>query len=182
MTATLTQPLNNPSWNYIFSTRTGNTCDMTVSQNVSGSSRLYVMGNLCLNNNADINQTSLLVKGNLDMDNNSDVGTSASMDSRVETYVGGNCRYHNGAWATPCTATRTAAISFRRRTVPTGSSASTTRCLSSQRRPPIGRTGTPTRSQARRRIARRPTAHAAGPCRPGTTTPLGTTASPPSSS
>ena len=102
VTATLTQPLNNPAWNYIFSTRTGNTCDMTVSQNVTGSSRLYVAGNLCLNNNADINQTSLLVKGNLDMDNNSDVGAPTSMDTRVETYVGGNCRYHTGSWATPC--------------------------------------------------------------------------------
>ena len=102
ITPTLTQPLNNPAWNYIFSTRTGNTCDMTVSQNVTGSSRLYVEGNLCLNNNADINQTSLLVKGNLDLDNNSDVGAPTSMDTRVETYVGGNCQYHNGAWATPC--------------------------------------------------------------------------------
>ena len=48
VTPTLTQPLNNPAWNYIYATGTGQPCDMTVSQNVNGSSRLYVQGNLCL--------------------------------------------------------------------------------------------------------------------------------------
>jgi hypothetical protein len=102
VTATLTQPLNNPAWNYIFSTRTGNVCDMTISNNVTGSSRLYVEGNLCLDNNAQITQTSLLVKGNLDLTVNSAVGASTSMNTRVETYVGGSCQYHSSTWATPC--------------------------------------------------------------------------------
>ena len=48
VTPTLTQPLNNPAWNYIYSTKTGSPCDMTIANNVSGSSRLYVEGNLCL--------------------------------------------------------------------------------------------------------------------------------------
>jgi hypothetical protein len=102
VTATLTQPLNNPAWNYIFNKHTGSTCDMTVSNNVMGSSRLYVAGNLCLSNNAAITQTSLLVRGNLDLGNNASVGASTSMNTRVETYVGGQCRYGGGAWANPC--------------------------------------------------------------------------------
>jgi hypothetical protein len=102
VTPTLTQPLNNPAWNYIYSTGTGQPCDMTIANNVDGSSRLYVEGNLCLSNNVEIDQTSLLVKGNLDLSNNAQVGSSSSMSTRVETYVGGNCRYGGGSWATPC--------------------------------------------------------------------------------
>ena len=102
VTPTYTQPLNNPAWNYIYNKHTGSACDMTLSNNVSGSSRLYVAGNLCLNNNAVVTQTSLIVKGNLDLSNNSAVGAATSMDTRVETYVGGQCRYHTGAWASPC--------------------------------------------------------------------------------
>jgi Tfp pilus assembly protein PilV len=102
VTPTLTQPLNNPAWNYIYATSTGQPCDMTVAQNVSGSSRLYVEGNLCLENNVAITQTSLLVKGNLDLANNASVGAPTSMSTRVETYVGGGCRYGGGSWATPC--------------------------------------------------------------------------------
>jgi hypothetical protein len=103
VTPTLTQPLNNPAWNYIYATGTGQPCDMTVSNNVTGSSRLYVQGNLCLMNNVAITQTSLLVHGNLDLSNNARVGASTSMSTRVETYVGGSCRYGGGSWATPCT-------------------------------------------------------------------------------
>lgn len=103
VTATLTQPLNNPAWNYIFNKHTGSTCDMTLSNNVTGSSRLYVAGNLCISNNAAVTQTSLMVGGNLDLGNNAAVGASTSMSTRVETYVGGQCRYGGGAWANPCT-------------------------------------------------------------------------------
>ena len=103
VTPTLTQPLNNPAWNYIYATATGQPCDMTIANNVTGSSRLYVEGNLCLSNNVDITQTSLLVKGNLDLSNNAQVGASTSMSTRVETYVGGSCRYGGGSWGTPCT-------------------------------------------------------------------------------
>ena len=97
---TNTQNNNNPAWNYIYSRATGSTCDVTLSNNLSGQSRLYVAGNLCLNNNVDITSESLIVRGNLDLGNNADVGTTSS---RVETYVGGNCRYGGGTWATPCT-------------------------------------------------------------------------------
>src|SRR5688500_15315269 len=102
VTPTLTQPLNNPAWNYIYAKGTGQPCDLTISNNVVGSSRLYVEGNLCLSNNVDITQTSLLVKGNLDLSNNAKVGASTSISTRVETFVGGNCRYAGGSWGTPC--------------------------------------------------------------------------------
>ncbi|HXV96297.1 MAG TPA: pilus assembly PilX N-terminal domain-containing protein, partial [Gaiellaceae bacterium] len=102
VTPTLTQPLNNPAWNYIYATGTGQPCDMTVAQNVIGSSRLYVQGNLCLLNNVVVTQASLLVHGNLDLSNNAQVGASTSVSTRVETYVGGSCRYGGGSWATPC--------------------------------------------------------------------------------
>ena len=97
---TNTQTNNSPAWNYIYSRATGSTCDVTLSNNLSGQSRLYVAGNLCLGNNVDFTSESLIVRGNLDLANNADVGTTST---RVETYVGGNCRYGGGTWATPCT-------------------------------------------------------------------------------
>ena len=96
---TLTQPLNNPTWNYVYATRTGNACDQTFSNNVGGTARIYIAGNLCLNNNVGISNGPLIIQGNLDLSNNAFVGTSSSMGTRVETYVGGNCRYGGGSWA-----------------------------------------------------------------------------------
>ena len=90
---TLTQPLNNPSWNYIYATHTGSTCDQTLSNNVSGGSWMYIAGNLCLSQNVGIGATKLIVGGNLDLDNNAFVGDNTSMATRAEAYVGGNCRY-----------------------------------------------------------------------------------------
>jgi Tfp pilus assembly protein PilX len=103
VTPTNTQPLNNPAWNYIYARATGSTCDVDLANNLSGSSQFYVAGNLCLSNNVSITSTSLIVRGNLDLGNNAQVGASTSMSTRVETYVGGNCRYGGGTWATPCT-------------------------------------------------------------------------------
>jgi hypothetical protein len=102
VTPTTTQPLNTPAWNYLFSKSTGLTCDMTLSNNLAGSSRLYVAGNLCLNNNAVVTASELIVHGNLDLSNNAAVGANTSMDTRVQTHVGLQCRYAGGAWANPC--------------------------------------------------------------------------------
>jgi hypothetical protein len=102
VTPTLNQPLNTPAWNYLFSKGTGQTCDMTLSNNLSGSSRLYVAGNLCLSQNATVNSTELIVHGNLSLENNAAVGASTSLDTRVQTHVGGQCNYAGGAWASPC--------------------------------------------------------------------------------
>jgi hypothetical protein len=92
---TNTQPNNNPAWNYIYARATGSPCDVTLSNNLSGQSRFYVAGNLCLSNNVSITSESLIVRGNLDLSNNAQVGSTGS---RVETHVGGNCRYGGGAW------------------------------------------------------------------------------------
>jgi hypothetical protein len=100
VTPNTTQPSNTPAWNYIYARATGSPCDVTVNNNVSGNSRFYVAGNLCLNNNVSITSEALIVRGNLDLSNNAQVGSSGT---RIETFVGGNCRYGGGTWATPCT-------------------------------------------------------------------------------
>jgi Tfp pilus assembly protein PilX len=90
---TLTQPLNNPVWNYLYAGHTGSSCDQTLNNNISGSSRMYVAGNLCLSPNVQLAQSAVIVGGNLDVANNAAVGANTNMSTRVETYVGGNCRY-----------------------------------------------------------------------------------------
>jgi len=92
------QPLNNPVWNYLYAGHTGSTCDQTLSNNISGSSRMYVAGNLCLSPNVQLAQSTVIVGGNLDVSNNAAVGANTSLATRVETYVGGNCRYSVGSW------------------------------------------------------------------------------------
>ena len=98
VTPTITQPLNNPVWNYLYAGHTGSTCDQTLNNNITGSSRMYVAGNLCLNNNVVLTQSAVLVGGNLDVSPGAAVGANTSLSTRVETYVGGNCRYAGGAW------------------------------------------------------------------------------------
>jgi len=90
---TLTQPLNNPAWNYIYATRSGNACDQTLANNVSGGAWMYIAGNLCLKQNVGINSSKLIVGGNLDLENNAFVGANTNIATRTESYVGGTCRY-----------------------------------------------------------------------------------------
>jgi hypothetical protein len=97
ITPTVTQPANNPVWDYMYSTHTGSACDQTLNNNVNGGSWMFVAGNLCLSNNVTVGSSRLVVNGNLDLSNNASVGTGPG--SRVETYVGGNCRYGGGTWA-----------------------------------------------------------------------------------
>jgi hypothetical protein len=98
---TNTQPLNNPAWDYMYATATGNACDETLNNNVLGNARMYVAGNLCIGNNAGASISALVVAGNLDVFNQGSVGANTSMSTRVETSVGGNCRYSVGLWV-PC--------------------------------------------------------------------------------
>src|SRR5512133_1498446 len=99
VTPTTTQPLNNPVWNYLYAGHTGSTCDQILNNNISGASRMYVAGNLCLSPNVQLNQSTVIVGGTLDVSNNAAVGAATNMATRVETYVGGNCRYATGSWA-----------------------------------------------------------------------------------
>src|SRR5437899_6814344 len=104
VTPTITQPLNNPVWNYLYAGHTGSACDQELKNNISGASRMYVAGNLCLSPNVNLAQSQVIVGGNLDLSNNASVGANTSMSTRVETYVGNNCRYGTNAppWVT-CT-------------------------------------------------------------------------------
>jgi len=90
--------LDNPIWNYLYAGHTGSTCDQSLSNNISGTSRMYIAGNLCLSPNVQLAQSKVIVGGNLDVSNNAAVGANTSLSTRVETYVGGNCRYSVGSW------------------------------------------------------------------------------------
>jgi len=90
---TLTQPKNNPVWDYLYAGHTGSACDQTLNNNISGASRMYIAGNLCLSPNVNLAQSKVIVGGNLDLSNNSSVGANTSSSTRVETQVGNNCRY-----------------------------------------------------------------------------------------
>jgi hypothetical protein len=99
VTPSLTQPLNNPVWDYLYAGHTGSTCDQSLNNNISGASRMYVAGNLCLSPNVNLAQSSVIVGGNVDVSNNASIGANTNMSTRVETYVGGSCRYTtSGAW------------------------------------------------------------------------------------
>lgn len=111
-----TQSTENPAWNWIYARRTGNTCDMTVNNAINGSSRLYVAGNLCVHNAAVISNGPLIVRGNLEITHkDARVGSATSMATRVETYVGGNCRRQSGAWAIPCVGDQDSRMIFSKR-------------------------------------------------------------------
>lgn len=117
-----TQPSNNPVWSYIYARATGSPCDVSLANNLAGSSQFYVVGNLCLKQNVGITQASLIVHGNLDLENNAFVGAETSMSTRVETYVGGQCRYAGGAWTsapTSCSGNQDSRKIFSKMTPPT---------------------------------------------------------------
>lgn len=98
VTPNVKQPLGNPVWNYVYAGHTGSTCDQQLNNNVAGSSRMYVAGNLCIGNNAVLSQTSVTVGGNLTLaGGNTAVGAGTSMNTRVQTEVGGNCSFGTGS-------------------------------------------------------------------------------------
>jgi hypothetical protein len=105
---TTTQPLNNPSWNYIFSRATGSGvalsgCDMTLTNSVNVTAPLYVMGNLCLQNTAAISKGPLIVKGSLDQQaTNNHVGSAGTPINAA--HIGKGCRYKAQSLHNPCVA------------------------------------------------------------------------------
>jgi hypothetical protein len=103
----VSQPLNNPSWNYVFDRApnwTGqafNGCDMTISNSVNVTSPLYVLGNLCWQNTAQMTKTKLIVKGSMSMAQSANtVGTSSVPID--EAHVGLGCKLQNNASHNPC--------------------------------------------------------------------------------
>jgi hypothetical protein len=101
-----TQPLNNPSWNYIFSRATGSGvalsgCDMTLQNSVNVTSPLYVMGNLCLKNTSKISKGPLIVMGSMDLQQSQNQAGAAGADLN-EAHIGRGCRYLSQALHNPC--------------------------------------------------------------------------------
>jgi hypothetical protein len=98
---TYTQPLNNPSWNFIYSRATGGTCDMTIQQSVLVNSPLYVAGNLCLQNSSAITAGPLVVQGSLTMDQSANyAGTSTTPLNQLAVRNG--CKWKNNTLHNPC--------------------------------------------------------------------------------
>lgn len=98
---TYTQPLNNPSWNFIYSRATGGLCDMTVTQSVLINSPLYVAGNLCLQNSAAITAGPLIVHGSLTMSQSANyAGTSTTPLNQL--HVKNGCKWKNNPQHNPC--------------------------------------------------------------------------------
>jgi len=103
---TTTQPLNNPSWNYIFSRNTGSGvalsgCDMTLQNSVNVTSPLYVMGNLCLKNTAKISKGPLIVMGSMDLQQSANQAGAAGADLN-EAHIGKGCHYLSQSLHNPC--------------------------------------------------------------------------------
>jgi hypothetical protein len=100
------QELNNPSWDYIFSRApnwTGqalNGCDMTLGNSVNVTANLYVLGNLCLTNTAQMTKGKLYVKGSVDQQSNSNtIGTAAL--PLPEAHIGMGCKYKSQSGTLP---------------------------------------------------------------------------------
>ena len=98
---TYTQPLNNPSWNFIYSRATGSTCDMTIQQSVVVKSPLYVAGNLCLENTASVTAGPLIVQGSLAMSQSANFAGTASVPLN-QLRVKNGCKWKNNAAHNPC--------------------------------------------------------------------------------
>jgi Tfp pilus assembly protein PilX len=101
---TYTQPLNNPAWNYVYSTKPASplpTCDMTLGQSVTIGSPLYVNGNLCLQNTSSITNGPLIVKGRVTLSQSQN--TVGSSTARIkEAHLGNGCQWKNNPVHTPC--------------------------------------------------------------------------------
>ena len=173
---TLTQPLNNPSWNYIYATHTGSTCDQTLSNNVSGGSWMYVAGNLCLSHErrhrrdqADRRRQPRSRQQRLRRRQHQHGDAGRGLRRRQLPLPEG--QQHAG---TPARATRTATTSSAS-SLTARRSASTTPRRWSPRLPPTSRPGTRTRSRG---PPSRAPPRAARRRRSTTTTRAATTASP----
>jgi hypothetical protein len=100
------QPLNSPSWNYIYSRALGSGqpfvgCDMTLTNQVEITSPLYVNGNLCMDNKARITVGGLFVRGSLSQNSSQNyVGTSAVRLN--DAHIAKGCKYWGQTAHTPC--------------------------------------------------------------------------------
>jgi Tfp pilus assembly protein PilX len=99
----LTQPLNNPAWNYVYATHppTPGVCDETLQQSVTINSPFFVSGNLCLQNTAQILSGPLDVKGSVTLTQKQNaIGSSAKPLN--EAHIVGGCKWQNNSWHATC--------------------------------------------------------------------------------
>jgi hypothetical protein len=104
VTPVTTQPLNNPAWNYIYSTQvTGGECDMTLENTVEVKTRVYVAGNLCLKNSSKVlgsPNVAVIVHGYVkQFSSQNAIGSSAA--PVAEAHIDDGCKWFNNAWHTP---------------------------------------------------------------------------------
>ncbi len=89
---------NNAVWNYVYADAlTGCT---SLSNSVVLDVPLYVRGNLCMSNTAQMTGYALRVGGNLTVTNSATVGTAAA--PIYEASIGGTCKYANNPAHSPC--------------------------------------------------------------------------------
>ena len=98
----LTQPFATSAWSYIYSKRTGNTCDQTLSgEGLNMGSPLYVNGNLCMNADAIVTGSPLVVKGKLTMTALTNrVGSSTT--PIAQAHIGNGCQWVTNPLHNPC--------------------------------------------------------------------------------
>jgi Tfp pilus assembly protein PilX len=107
---TVTTKLANPAWNYIYSFKAndGNpsTCEMTIRNSVNLATPLYVEGDLCIQQTAQITQgphgTTLVARGRLSLANSNQnwVGTSGA--PVTSAYIGNGCALQSNPIHNPC--------------------------------------------------------------------------------
>ncbi len=104
---TISQPLNNPSWNYIFdrapnwSGQALNGCDMTLTNSVNVTANLYVLGNLCFQNTSKMTAGKLYVKGSVDQQQSQNTIGMSTQDIS-EAHIGLGCHYLSQSLHNPC--------------------------------------------------------------------------------
>jgi len=95
------QPLQARAWNFLYATRTGNPCDMSIGQEAEVAAPLFVAGNLCLFNTSRITSGPLNVGGQLAM-HTTDNAVGSSSKPVSEAHIVGGCKYHPNPLHVPC--------------------------------------------------------------------------------
>ena len=111
VSAVVAAELNNQSWNYIMSTQvTGAECDMTIGSDVEVRTNLFVFGNLCLEQSAQIlngsvTSTKLAVKGKVvQKTNQNTIGKDETNGKLQQVTVVKSCKWFTSATYDPCQA------------------------------------------------------------------------------
>ena len=88
----------------MFMTHTGSACDETLNNNVNGGSRMYIAGNLCLNNGVGLSPSALIVGGNLSLQQQRPRSARArACRPASRPTSAAPARWTKGSTANPCT-------------------------------------------------------------------------------